>query len=598
MECNFNLTKISCNQTIDVMFRDLSYAVRTRYRGPKKQILKGLDGIFRSTELTAIIGPSGAGKSTLLNILSGFQEGSYTGTVEYLNQGNKQSQRSCKKQLRYIQQTNNLYDYFTINEIMMIASYLKIDRSISRTSRQILINDILSTLSLLHIKETRTDRLSGGEKKRLSIALELIDNPSLIFLDEPTTGLDSSAAVQCVTVLKKLAKTGRTIICAIHQPSAALYEMFDYIYLVVDGYCMYHSPPGDTVKYFARQGFQCPKYHNPADYMLEVVSKEYGNYDEQLIAASKCSSETDDEVRSSNSSYNMIQKISNNHQMIALACPPTELMRFWVLLQRYIMLTYRNRQTMYISLSAHLFISILSGLLYEHSGDDANKVFSNCCYLLQSVLYPCFIGLMNVVKFPLEIDILRKEYFNKWYQLRTYYMAILVSTIPLQIIYGLLYSFITYYMTSQPPEFSRFFMYLIIIILSFFIWEGFGLGLGATFELVNGLFVGCFLTCSMSSLAGLIVFFKDMTCFMYYISYLSILRYAFDGAVQSVYGNGRENLRCSDVYCHFRTPGTILESLDMTKSSFWYDVAILFGCYVVFRVLAYILLKRRLSRMY
>ncbi|XP_032690312.1 ATP-binding cassette sub-family G member 1-like isoform X2 [Odontomachus brunneus] len=374
MECNFNLTKISCNQTIDVMFRDLSYAVRTRYRGPKKQILKGLDGIFRSTELTAIIGPSGAGKSTLLNILSGFQEGSYTGTVEYLNQGNKQSQRSCKKQLRYIQQTNNLYDYFTINEIMMIASYLKIDRSISRTSRQILINDILSTLSLLHIKETRTDRLSGGEKKRLSIALELIDNPSLIFLDEPTTGLDSSAAVQCVTVLKKLAKTGRTIICAIHQPSAALYEMFDLIYLVVDGYCMYRSPPGDTVNYFARQGLQCPKYHNPADYMLEVVSKEYGNYDEQLIAASKWSSESNDEVRSSNSSYDMIQNISDNNQMIALSCPPTELMRFWVLLQRYIMLTYRNRQTVYISLSAHLFVSILTGLFYEHIGDDANKV--------------------------------------------------------------------------------------------------------------------------------------------------------------------------------------------------------------------------------
>ncbi|XP_032683655.1 ATP-binding cassette sub-family G member 4-like [Odontomachus brunneus] len=599
MERKLYLTNITCNQKIDVKFLDLSYAVRTRYCGSKKQILKGLNGIFRSAELTAIMGPSGAGKTMLLSILSGFQEGLYTGTVEYLKQGNKQNRYSCKKQLCYIQQTNHLHDYFTINEVMMIASYLKIDRRISRKSRQMLINDILSTLMLLHIKETRTDRLSGGEKKRLSIALEMIDNPSLMFLDEPTTGLDSSASVQCLTALKKLAQTGRTIICTIHQPSTTLYEMFDHIYLVVDGHCMYRSPPGDTVNYFARQGLQCPKYHNPADYMLEVVSKEYGNYDEQLIAASKWP-ESNDEICSSKLSCNMTrQKISNNNQMITLTCPPTELMRFWVLLQRYMMLTYRMRKTVYIQLSGHLFVSVLAGLIYKHTGNDANKIFGNLCYLLVSTLYPCFFGLMSaVIKFPLEIVILRKEHFNNWYQLRTCYIAILVSTIPLQTIYGFLGSSITYYMTSQPPEFSRFFMYLLINILSFFISESLGLGLGATFEPVNGFFVGSIIVCAMFSLAGLIVFFKDMTSFMYYISYLSMLRYAFDGAVQSVYGNGRENLQCSDIYCHFRAPSTILEMLDMTKSSFWYDVAILLGYYIVFCVLGYILLKIRLSRMY
>ncbi|XP_032683637.1 ATP-binding cassette sub-family G member 1-like [Odontomachus brunneus] len=191
----------------------------------------------------------------------------------------------------------------------MIASYLKIDRSISRKSRQMLINDILNTLTLLHVKERRIGRLSGGEKKRLSIALELIDNPLFMLLAEPTTGLDSSVSVQCVTALKKLAQTGRTIICTIHQPSAMLYEMFDHIYLVVDGHCMYRSPPGDTINYFARQGLQCPKYHKSADYMLEVVSKEYGNYDEQLIATSKLL-ESNDEVCSSKSLRNMTQKIS------------------------------------------------------------------------------------------------------------------------------------------------------------------------------------------------------------------------------------------------------------------------------------------------
>lgn len=582
---------------IDIQFKDLTYEVQIGYCKQRKQILKGLDGLFKAGELTAIMGTSGAGKSTLLNVLNGFQQGRLTGKIDYIGINGTQNWNQYKKESCYIQQTDYLYELFTVQESMMIAAYLKIG-NVTHRFRQILTENILKSLHLTKTKDTMISRLSGGQKKRLSIALELIDNPSIMFLDEPTTGLDSMASFQCISAIQTLAKNGRTIICTIHQPSAMIYEMFDHIYLMVDGQCMYAGTPANAVNYFARQGFQCPQYHNPADYMLEVINGEYGNYDNQLITMAKYYCQrtvTPLKLRIKKASFD-----ERNVQKFSTLKPPSEIMKFMVLVCRSMLLMYRDWTTVHLKTILIFLVAILLGLLFEHSGDDSSKTISNLGFLIVSVIYIVYTTLIPVIlKFPLEIDILRKERFNNWYKLKTYYVATLVISLPLQILYVLIFSSITYVLSSQPMEWHRFFMFLLILVLTSFVSEGIGLGLGTVFNPVNGTFFGSISVCAMLCLSGFLIFFNHMPVTLYYVSYINFTRYSFDGIVQAVYSFHREKIRCPSHihYCHFRIPSMILEELHMSKPMFWIDVIVLFGWFVVIRIIVYMSLKKKLSKL-
>lgn len=126
--------------------------------------------------------------------------------------------------------------------------------------------------------------LSGGERKRLTMAVELVTNPPIMFFDEPTSGLDSVASLQIITHLRRLAQDGRIIYCVMHQPSSKLLQLFDDILVMADGKILYCGALTNMVNYFESEGFHFPDFYNPADFVLEVANREFATDISSLIS--------------------------------------------------------------------------------------------------------------------------------------------------------------------------------------------------------------------------------------------------------------------------------------------------------------------------
>lgn len=157
---------------------------------------------------------------------------------------------------------------------MEMACNLKLK---SGTLHEPIINDILVNLNLNHRRSNRANQLSGGERRRLSIALELVANPTIFFLDEPTSGLDEVTAAQCIRLLKNLAKQGKTVVCTIHQPSATTFSLFDQIFVLAKGQCVYQGGPQALVPFLTKLNLNCPKHYNPSDYIIELCDSDDDN---------------------------------------------------------------------------------------------------------------------------------------------------------------------------------------------------------------------------------------------------------------------------------------------------------------------------------
>lgn len=166
----------------------------------------------------------------------------------------------------------------TVRECLEFAAKLKLPGTYGEKMNRVRV--LIEDLKLNKCQNTRiggplVKGVSGGERKRTSIGVELITDPSLIFLDEPTTGLDSFTATSVMETLGDLAKKdGRTVISTIHQPNSDIYERFDRLMLLAKGKIIYFNAADKAVDYFGNIGFQCPDLSNPADYFMTMMSIE------------------------------------------------------------------------------------------------------------------------------------------------------------------------------------------------------------------------------------------------------------------------------------------------------------------------------------
>ncbi|XP_034670136.1 ATP-binding cassette sub-family G member 1 [Drosophila subobscura] len=267
---------------INMGFENVRYSTKFGvFKRETKDVLVGPTGYFKSGELSAIIGPSGAGKSSLLNVLSGYTTFGYTG--DFRINGNRRDLKAFKQNVAFIRQDTSLQAFLSVKEAMHFAANLKIGTHMTDGEKRERVKSILEAIGMYENRHTRTGQLSGGQKKRLAIALELVNNPPVLILDEPTTGLDSFTSNQLINLLKKLAIEGRTVICTIHQPTALTFAMFDYLYAIAEGKCIYAGGSQNLLPFLGALNMHCPEYYNPADYLMEIATHDYDTEDENQV---------------------------------------------------------------------------------------------------------------------------------------------------------------------------------------------------------------------------------------------------------------------------------------------------------------------------
>jgi ABC-type multidrug transport system ATPase subunit len=364
--------------------------------------LNNISGEFRCNEFTAIMGASGSGKTSLLNILSGFSKHSYTGSIKVND--SPRDMRVFRNFAAYVMQEECLFPLLSVSETMTLAMKFKVGPRLNGNQQKHKIDEILNMLKLEN-SNTYVEKLSGGEKKRLSIAVELTNDPQLIFLDEPTTGLDSSASTQCLNLLKNIAKNGHTVICTIHQPSALHFKLFDHLYVLADGNCIYQGMTSNLVPFLAENDLNCPESYNPADFLLEIACNEYGSHNEKLIERIENGKNNNyrSQEKSDTSCFELLYDKCSRKQHITFSLSFKE--QFWLLLMRNFLFMKRDKTYFILRLiMSFIFGFAISSICYQ-IGSDASLVLYNFKYVFFTttcILYVSVFTLMLRCKFDLK----------------------------------------------------------------------------------------------------------------------------------------------------------------------------------------------------
>jgi ABC-type multidrug transport system ATPase subunit/ABC-type multidrug transport system permease subunit len=424
------MTKNPCT----LSWRSLTYTVDIKKTAQcpdgKKTILTNVTGRCAPGELTAVMGPSGCGKTTLLDILA---DRISSGTIEgdiHLN-GETRNVKTFRAVSSYVAQEDSLLGSFTVLETLEMAARLSLPNSITHQHIVERVQTVIDEMGLRVCEHTLVGDIfrkgiSGGQKRRLSIAIELLSDPSILLLDEPTSGLDSASTHNVMQFVTRLCKENKTVICTIHQPSSLVYEMFTNVVILTAGETVYFGPREHTIDHFAAADYSCPMYMNPAEYFISLVNSDFeGHADIRKLVTS---------YASSSMAANVVQGIEADAAGVHNAAPvvpakPSAVRQFFVLMQRNSLNNVRNPGIYWVRLAMYTMLSFMVGTMYLSTNDDiSDEDMVPLLFYVQA-----FLVFMSVAVLPFFIEqrsVFLRERANSGLNVFSFAIANFLATLP------------------------------------------------------------------------------------------------------------------------------------------------------------------------
>ncbi|XP_066135177.1 broad substrate specificity ATP-binding cassette transporter ABCG2 isoform X2 [Saccopteryx bilineata] len=579
-------------------------------------------GIMRPG-LNAILGPTGGGKSSLLDILAARKDPQGLSGDVLINGAPRPANFKCNS--GYVVQDDVVMGTLTVRENLQFSAALRLPTTMTNHEKNERINMVIQELGLTEVADSKVGTqfirgVSGGERKRTSIGMELITDPSILFLDEPTTGLDSSTANAVLLLLKRMSKQGRTIIFSIHQPRYSIFKLFDSLTLLASGRLMFHGPAHEALGYFASAGYRCEPYNNPADFFLDVINgnssavvlnreveegeaketEEPSKTDKRFIdklAEFYVNSTFCKEIKTELDQLSEVQKKkrSEGFKEITYATSFCHQVR-WISRRSFKNLL-GNPQASVAQIMVTLFLGLVIGAIFYDLKNDPTGIQNRAGVLFFLTTNQCFSSVSSVELFVVEKKLFMHEYISGYYRVSSYFFGKLLSDLLLmRMLPSIIFTCTTYFLLGLKPVVEAFFIMMLTLMMVAYAASSMALAIAAGQSVVS--MATLLMTISfvfMMIFSGLLVNLTTVVPWLSWLQYFSIPRYGYVALQHNEFLgqnfcpglNVTANNTCSFAICTGEE-FLINQGIDLSSWGLWQNHVALACMIVIFLTIAYL----------
>jgi len=377
----------------------------------------------------------------------------------------------------YVEQEDALVGSLTVRETLSFAARLSLPSSVSKLERIQRIEALTTAFGLQNqannlIGTPIRKGISGGQKRRVSVAAQLITSPKLLFLDEPTSGLDSAASFEVISFVKDIAKKHNLIvITSIHQPSTSTFAMFDKLLLLSQGATAYSGPVSEVQPYFESCGFPIPLYMNPAEFIIDFVNTDFARdrseVDQQLNMvhsswhksrlASATVTELSDEITRGQSESDLIGNTADSHA--------SWFGILFALIHRSFIKSYRDIIAYGIRIAMYMGLAIMMGTVWLRLSPKQANIQSFINAIFFGGAFMSFMAVAYIPAFLEDRALYMKERANGLYGATSFTIANFITGIPYLFIITILFSVVGYWLSNFRPEAQAFWTWVMWLFL-------------------------------------------------------------------------------------------------------------------------------------
>ncbi|XP_024981119.1 ABC transporter G family member 31 [Cynara cardunculus var. scolymus] len=461
----------------------------------KLQLLSDVSGVFLPGVLTALMGSSGAGKTTLMDVLAGRKTGGYI-EGEINISGFQKEQGTFARVSGYVEQNDIHSPQVTVIESLLFSAFLRLPADVNAKQRRDFVEGVMKLVELDNLRDALvglpgSTGLSTEQRKRLTIAVELVANPSIIFMDEPTSGLDARAAAIVMRTIRNTVDTGRTVVCTIHQPSNEIFEAFDELLLMKrGGHVIYGGKVGERseilIKYFESiNGISpMPSEYNPANWMLEMttpaVEERIGQDFAVIYKNSKQYRDIEALIRQTST-----PQPGSEPLYFSSTYSRSGLLQFQTCFWKQNLVYWRSPEYNAVRLFFTTMCALIVGSVFWDVGSKRNN--SQNLMVVMGALYTAvmFLGVNNSSSVQPVIAIERTVFYREraagMYSAIPYAIAQGLVEIPYIAIQTIVYGITTFFMINFQRTIGKLLLYLVFMFLTFTYFTFYGmLAIGLT----------------------------------------------------------------------------------------------------------------------